>query len=127
MRRVLPFCLVLAVSACAMTQPPSMRPGFVVFFTERSAALDGAALHVVADAAQAARAAPGGPVVVAGFTDSGGSAGADVKLSQARAAAVANALVADGVAAARISRQGRGQTHEDPGVASRRVEISVGG
>jgi len=34
--------------------------------------------------------------------------------------------VADGVAASRLVRTGRGQTGEDPDVASRRVEIGVG-
>jgi outer membrane protein OmpA-like peptidoglycan-associated protein len=48
-------------------------------------------------------------------------------LSVLRAKAVADTLVADGVPIERIVRQGRGQTHEDPGIASRRVEIDVGG
>jgi outer membrane protein OmpA-like peptidoglycan-associated protein len=50
-----------------------------------------------------------------------------VLLSQARAQAVADALVADGVAASRLVRKGQGQTGANPGVASRRVEITVGG
>jgi outer membrane protein OmpA-like peptidoglycan-associated protein len=66
-------------------------------------------------------------VVVKGYTDSAGNAAADVTLSQMRAQAVADALKSDGVAAGRISIRGRGQTHEEPGQASRRVEIDVGG
>jgi outer membrane protein OmpA-like peptidoglycan-associated protein len=64
-------------------------------------------------------------VSVLGYTDSAGRPQDDVLLSQHRAQNVADALVADGVAAGRITRQGRGQTGEDPGVASRRVEIDI--
>jgi len=66
-------------------------------------------------------------VTVVGYTDNAGSRQADATLSQQRAQAVADALVANGVAASRLVRAGRGQTGEDPGVASRRVEISLGG
>ena len=48
-------------------------------------------------------------------------------LSQERVRSVADALVADGVAADRLVRKGQGQTGANPGVASRRVEITVGG
>jgi len=82
---------------------------------------------VIAQAAAAAKVSPTSPVRVLGYTDSAGSPGADVTLSQLRAQAVSDALVADGVEASRISHQGRGQTHEDPGQASRRVEIDIGG
>ena len=78
-----------------------------------------------AQAAQAAKAAPGSAVRVIGYTDSVGIPQDDVILSQHRAQRVADALVADGVDPGRISRQGRGQTHEDPGVESRRVEIEI--
>ena len=127
MRRLLAVTLLLALSSCAMTRgggggPP---PGFVVFFTERSAALEPAAVDVVAQAAAAAKASPGQGVLVRGYTDSAGSKPDDVTLSQQRARAVADGLVADGVAAARITTQGRGQTGNDPGVESRRVEISL--
>jgi hypothetical protein len=36
-------------------------------------------------------------------------------------------LTADGVAANRLIRKVRGQTGGDPGLASRRVEITIGG
>ncbi len=125
MRRALPACLLLAfLSSCALMRP-SAAPGYVVFFTEHSTALDPAASQVIAQAADAARAAPTATVHVNGYTDSVGIASADVALSQQRAAVVAQTLIADGVLAGRIVQRGRGQTHEDPGVASRRVDIEI--
>jgi outer membrane protein OmpA-like peptidoglycan-associated protein len=120
-----PTCLLLALSSCAM-MPASQAPSYVVFFTEHSTALDPAASQVIAQAADAARATPAATVRVIGYTDSVGIPSADVVLSQQRAAIVAQTLIADGVAASRIVQQGRGQTHEDPGVASRRVDIEIG-
>jgi len=46
-------------------------------------------------------------------------------LSQQRAQTVAAALVANGVAADRLVRSARGQTGENTGLASRRVEIAL--
>lgn len=45
--------------------------------------------------------------------------------SQQRAQTVAAALVADGVGANRLVRRGCGQTGGDPGIASRRVEVTI--
>lgn len=101
------------------------QPGYLVFFTEHSASIDQTAAGTIGQAAAAAKASPGAPVVVLGYTDSAGNASADVVLSQARAQGVADALKADGVEPSRISIQARGQTHEDPGQASRRVEIEI--
>jgi hypothetical protein len=127
-RRILPVTLLLAVSSCAIIAPPATRqPGYVVFFDAHSAVLDSAGNGVVASAAAAAKAAPHAAVTVYGYADSKGNVSADMALSVLRAKAVADTLVADGVPIERIVRQGRGQTHEDPGIASRRVEIDVGG
>lgn len=123
MRRALPLSLLLLSSACALFEPSG--PHYAVFFSERSAQLDRAARGVIAQAAERAREAPGVPVSVVGYTDSAGSPEADVVLSRERAQAVADALIADGVEASRLVRAGRGQTNEDPGVASRRVDITV--
>jgi outer membrane protein OmpA-like peptidoglycan-associated protein len=82
---------------------------------------------VVAQAARRANADPAARVEISGYTDSAGSPQADVLLSQERAQGVADALVASGVAPNRLLRKGQGQTGSNPGVASRRVEISVGG
>ncbi len=127
MRRLLTLTGLLALSACATSTggvaPPS---GFMVFFPERSSALEPAAMDVIAQAAAAAKAQPGKTVVVSGYTDSVGSKPDDVVLSQQRARRVADGLAADGVSAARIIQHGRGQTNGQPGVESRRVEISLG-
>ncbi len=126
MRKILTTLLLLSLPSCAMMAPAS-GPGYLVFFTEHSDAIDPPAAAVIAQAAAAAKASPGLPVQVRGYTDSAGNPSADVVLSQRRAQRVSDALVADGVDPARITRQGRGQTGEDPGVASRRVEIDIGG
>jgi len=117
--------LTLPLAACTLFGPGT--PRYAVFFPERSAQLDAAAQDVVARVAERARANPEARVRVVGYTDSAGSSQADVALSQQRAQAVADALAADGVAAGRMVRAGRGQSGEDPGVASRRVEISMSG
>ncbi len=125
MRCVPVFLLLLVLSACSLFGPSG--PHYVVFFQERSVQLDAPARDVVARAAKRARADPAAPVEVSGYTDTGGNPGANLVLSQERAQAVADALVANGVAANRLERKGHGQTGRDPGVASRRVEITVGG
>jgi outer membrane protein OmpA-like peptidoglycan-associated protein len=125
MRCVPVFLLLLVLSACSLFGPSG--PHYVVFFQERSVQLDAPARDVVAQAAKRASADPAAPVEVSGYTDSGGNPGANLVLSQERAQAVADALVANGVAANRLERKGQGQTGRDPGVASRRVEITVGG
>ncbi len=126
MRRFFPTLLLLATASCAVVAPPASTPPFyVVFFEEKSADLPQDALATVQQAAKAAKAHPDEAVAVIGYTDSAGNA-ADSLLSDRRAKRVADALVADGVPASRITRQGRGQTHNAPGVESRRVEIRVG-
>jgi outer membrane protein OmpA-like peptidoglycan-associated protein len=125
MRRVPLLLLLLALSACSLFGPSG--PHYVVFFQERSAQLDAPARGVIAQVARRANAEPATPVEVRGYTDSSGSPQADVLLSQERVRSVADALVAHGVAANRLVRRGQGQTGATPGVASRRVEITVGG
>ncbi len=127
MRKIVTALLLLGLPSCAMMAPASNTPGYLVFFTEHSAEIDPPAAAVIAQAAAAAKASPAAPVLVKGYTDSAGNPTADVALSQRRAQHVADALSADGVDPSRITRQGRGQTGEDPGVASRRVEIDIGG
>ena len=89
--------------------------------------LDDHARSLIALVAKRANDQPAAPVDIIGYTDSAGSPPADVLLSQQRAQAVADALTASGVAANRLVRSGRGQTGNDPGIASRRVEITIGG
>ncbi len=125
MRYIAVLCLVLVLSACSLFGP-SGSP-YIVYFQERSAHLDPQANSVIALVAQRANDEPTAPVNVVGYTDSAGSPPADAKLSQQRAQTVADALVANGVVASRLVRTGRGQTGGDPGIASRRVEITIGG
>jgi outer membrane protein OmpA-like peptidoglycan-associated protein len=124
--RLLPSFLLLGLSSCALLTGQKPAPTYVVFFTEHSTSLDAAALKLIADAARDAKTSAPKTVTVLGYTDSAGNATADQELSSERAESVASALIADGVASDMIRREGRGQTHEDPGVASRRVEIAVG-
>ena len=125
MRLVLLLSFLLALSACSVFAPSN--PPRLLYFQERSAQLDPRAREVIAQAARQANDEFTAPVTVIGYTDSAGSQPADVVLSQQRAQTVADALVANGVAANRVMRVGRGQTGGDPGVASRRVEIAIGG
>jgi len=122
--RLAPLLCLLILSDCSAFAPSS--PPYLVYFQERSAQLDPEARNLIALAARRANDVPATPVDVIGYTDSAGAPQADVLLSQQRAQAVADALVANGVAANRLVRVGRGQTGSDPGVASRRVEITVG-
>ena len=124
MRSRFAVLLVLSLAGCAQFFPA--RQEFTVYFPERSAALDPPAHQVIATAAKQAQQEPAAPVNVVGYTDSAGSPQADVVLSQRRAQAVADALVANGVPPSRLVRTGRGQTGAEPGLASRRVEITIG-
>ena len=126
MRRAsLAFPLLLALASCALFG--NGRPDYAVFFEERSATLDPAARDVIAHVARRAQESPTAAVQVIGYTDSAGSPQADVTLSQQRAQAVADALVANGVSPSRLVRLGRGQTGSTAGVMSRRVEIFIAG
>lgn len=99
----------------------------VVFFTTWSAGLDAPALAVVAGAARAALAQPAAKVTVTGSTDPDGSAAANDLLSRLRAQVVKDALVADGVPAARIATRGVGIVpYSGSKLESRRTIIAVG-
>jgi outer membrane protein OmpA-like peptidoglycan-associated protein len=125
MRYAAPLSALLVLAACSIFAPSA--PPYLVYFQERSAKLDARAHDVVLLAARRANEAPAARVTVIGYTDSAGSPPADIVLSRQRAQIVADTLVANGVAAGRLVRIGRGQTGTDPGVASRRVEITIGG
>ena len=127
-RRLLAFAaLPLLLAACEApgTATPSQR--YVVFFTQDSAAVDREGEQVVAQAAAAAKAAPGAPVQVLGFAGPAGSAAFNQALSDARARNVSDRLVASGVAQSRIRVTPRGPVPFDfVPTESRRVEIVVG-
>ncbi len=101
-------------------------PAAVVFFNAWSSDLDTPARGVIAEFAKDAKTAPNRPVLVKGFADRVGSDRANKVLSELRAQVVADALVAQGVAATRIVQVARGATQADPGIESRRVDIELG-
>jgi outer membrane protein OmpA-like peptidoglycan-associated protein len=102
----------------------------VVFFTEASAAMGPEARAVVAEAAERARARPGVPVSVRGFTAQDRAASPEFSraMAEARVQAVADALVANGVPRDRIRVEPRPPVpFEMMQVESRRVEVHLGG
>jgi outer membrane protein OmpA-like peptidoglycan-associated protein len=116
---------LLTLGACAMPGPPDH--SFAVFFTNDSAALDVPAQAVVLRAATASKQFPFLPVTVAGYADRYGTPSATAGLSKARADAVAELLIADGIPAERITRTAAAApANSQPGVESRRVEIDIG-
>ena len=117
---------VLLLSGCVNPRQTGQAADFVLFFTAQSAALDAPAISIVESAAQAAKAAPGSPIVVSGYADRAGTPQANQILSRLRAQVVADGLVERGVDRARVRLRGRGATGGDPGVESRRVEILIG-
>jgi len=119
------WSLVLAGAACAPMGGATPGPSFIVFYTPFSAALDPDATKLVAEAAKAAQAEPSRRVVVLGYADRLGSPESNRTLTRLRAEVVRDTLVADGVAASRISLQPKGSQGGDPGVESRRVEIEL--
>ncbi len=126
MRRLLPAVLLpLLVGACA--EPDSASPKIVIFFPHASASIDRPARALVAGAAKRAAADPSALVTVAGYAAANGDTDADELLAGKRADVVASLLEADGVSASRISVVPRPPNNENPPVASRRVEITVGG
>jgi outer membrane protein OmpA-like peptidoglycan-associated protein len=127
MRRVVfLFLLCFAVVRADAAEPPA--PKFVVFFQEWSAKLDDAALAVIGQAADHAKAHSLVVVHVEGFADPTGSRNANALLTDLRAQVVMDQLQADGVPPARILGRGRGAVHFAlSSQESRRVEISLGG
>ncbi|AZV39795.1 hypothetical protein CFR75_05385 [Komagataeibacter xylinus] len=103
-------------------------PGkYVVFFTPNSAQLDAPAQTVISQAAQRA-VTNHSKVRVEGYAAASHDLSADELLAIDRAKIVARQLAVDGVDAGRISQQPRGpMNNEDGALASRRVEIEVGG
>ena len=123
-----------AQSGSRQVPPPEVEgPGrYRVFFAFDQAALSEADRGVVAEAAEDYRRTGTARITATGHTDTSGSAGYNLELSQRRAEAVADELVRLGVPAADIVTVGRGE--EDPLVPTadgvreprnRRVEIVI--
>jgi outer membrane protein OmpA-like peptidoglycan-associated protein len=125
MRRFFAVGLMLALGGCAMGEGSTSR--YVVFYQQWSAQLDNSATAVVNGAAAFAMRHPTQPVIVVGYADPDGSPQANIDISRARAQVVSDALIAQGVAPARIQRSARGTTSfTGTSQESRRVEIDVG-
>ncbi len=117
----------------ALQSPPPIptTPDTPVFFKQWSAVLDPPALATIASTATAANKLPDAAVFVTGAADTIGSAEANRDLSKTRAQVVADQLVADGVAPARITVKAVGETAAPaqltgvPAQFSRRVLIRI--
>ena len=116
----------LGAAGCAPKQAVDAPPRSVVFFTAFSADLDGDAQKVIEQVSAAAAASPRRTIYVAGYADQIGSTAANQTLSQLRAQVVADAIVAHGIAKSRVVIRPRGATAADPGIESRRVDVSFG-
>ncbi len=129
MRRHFLIALPLLAAACASSRnepPPGSRQAFVVFFEDGSATLDAQANAGMDEAADLAKRYAAVKLVVAGYADPEGASEANRALSRARAQAVADGLVARGVARDRLSVVGRGSTGVTYSpLEARRVEVRV--
>jgi outer membrane protein OmpA-like peptidoglycan-associated protein len=103
-----------------------------VFFDFDSSKITDAGQKVIDEAVAAAKDYGAAKVVVTGYTDSAGPASYNLKLSEKRAKAVQDALVAQGIDAGKISAMSKGE--EDPLVPTangvrepqnRRTEIMI--
>ena len=123
-RRSIAFGAILLAAGCAarVDAPPRS----VLFFNAQSGELDDPARGMIAEFVKDATAAPRLRVYVAGYADKIGTSEANRKLSAFRAQVVADALVERGIARERIVQRPRGETGADPGIESRRVELSLG-
>jgi len=105
-----------------------------VNFAFDSSTVEADSARVLDEAVMALEAAPGVEVTVVGHTDSVGTADYNQDLSERRANAVLDYLAAHGVAAARLSAEGRGEHAPVTSNATaagrfdnRRVELHVAG
>lgn len=105
--------------------------GEVIFESDRATLIDGARERLVA-VADALRSWPDHVAVIEGYTDSRGSDDYNQRLSQRRAQAVLESLIAEGVPAARLSAVGHGEARPvatndsaEGRALNRRVEIHL--
>ncbi|HEY4166464.1 MAG TPA: OmpA family protein [Reyranella sp.] len=135
-------CAALMLAACgdrtqavvAASSPDTRQPArnFMLFFGNDHANVTPESEGVIQEAARAARANPDARITVFGNADTFGDSAYNLGLSQRRAEAVRDALVADGINPATISVAGHGEdallVSTRDGVRepkNRRVEIVV--
>jgi outer membrane protein OmpA-like peptidoglycan-associated protein len=94
-----------------------------VFFDNLSTSIDGAGAGIVNEVAMDARAHPERMIIVQGFADPT-VVPTYQALSAQRAKAVSDMLVSQGVPASHIIIRPRGASKADPGIESRRVDVS---
>lgn len=106
---------------------------YLVFFDLNSARLTSEAEDIIRQAVNSARERPDAPIAVTGFTDTTGTPQYNLRLSKRRAESVADAMVASGVDAERITTDGVGENNllipTGDGVAepqNRRAQIAIG-
>ncbi len=106
---------------------------YLVFFDLNSARLTPEAEDIIGQAVNSARERPDTPITVTGFTDTTGTPQYNLRLSKRRAESVADAMVASGVDAERITTDGVGENNllipTGDGVAepqNRRAQIAIG-
>jgi outer membrane protein OmpA-like peptidoglycan-associated protein len=125
MRHWFALGLLLCLAGCSLFAPSGRR--FVIYFDPSSSQVIDTAKEVIVGAAAWAKDHPDKPVLVAAFADINGTEKANAGITHARAQAVIDVLVANGVPAARIQPVEVGSvsapvnTHE-----SRRVEVTIG-
>jgi len=105
-----------------------------MLFASGKSDLNSEGMKAVGDLATFMHNYPDRTIAIAGYTDSVGSVKMNEALSQRRAAAVQNALIAQGVAANRITAQGLGEANpvasngtEAGRRQNRRVEVAISG
>jgi len=135
-------CAVLVLGACAdrtqavvaAASPETAQPArnFMLFFGNDRAVVTPDSAAVVREAAAAARANPNARITVAGHADTSGNSAYNMVLSQRRAEATRQALIADGVNPATITVAAHGEdsllVSKPDGMRepkNRRVEIIV--
>ena len=132
----------LALAACAETTPPPVTTpaapppvaaapatplaanrALPIFFEEWSALLEEPAKLALREAAERMKANPRQPILVVGYAGPRGTSEATMILSRLRARVVADALIQNGVPAARVRVLYRGATPGFESLESRRVEV----
>ena len=122
------LALALMAAGCATTRPAEVPQQYLVFFNFDSAALTDDTRAVVREAAANAKIGKPTRIEIAGYTGAGPDARTDNQLATQRFAVVEDALVAEGIDRAVLTRARLVDPTPLPATAVRRVEIRfVGG
>jgi OmpA-OmpF porin, OOP family len=122
-----------AIAGRAPVGVPTEAGTYLVFFNLNSAKLTAEAQDIIGQAVNTANEKANAPIAITGFTDTTGTPQYNLRLSKRRAEAVADAMVAGGVDAGRITTDGVGENNllipTGDGVAepqNRRAQIAIG-